>query len=312
MVRINPNDFEVVGVDIESSDAIYRPSTSYWRDAMRRMLKNKTAIICAIFLVIVILMAIIVPMVSPYGISDQHVQHTFAPAFFTDPSDGHMHIFGTDDLGRDLFTRVWSGARISLFIAFTAVLVNVFIGVIYGGISGFAGGMVDNLMMRFLELVNGIPYLLIIILLMMVMEPGVATMIIAYSAVGWTRMARLVRGQVMSLKEQDFVIAAKTMGASPNRIIMKHLLPNTLSVVIVNITLSIPDAIFTEAFLSFIGLGVPIPLASWGTLANAGVRVFQQYPIQLAMPALFICLTMLSFNLLGDALRDALDPRLRR
>jgi oligopeptide transport system permease protein len=232
--------------------------------------------------------------------------------FFKDSTDGHMHIFGTDTLGRDIFTRTWSGGRVSLFIAFAAVFINFVVGIIYGGISGYLGGAVDNVMMRIIEIINGIPYLIIVVLLMMVIPPGAMTMVIAYATVGWTGMARLVRGQIMSLKQQDYIVAAKVMGARPARIIAKHLLPNTLSVVIVNITLAIPSAIFTEAFLSYIGLGVPVPMASWGVLANDGSRVFQMFPSQLIIPAICISLTMLSFNLLGDGLRDALDPKLRR
>ncbi|WMJ22312.1 ABC transporter permease [Paludicola sp. MB14-C6] len=310
-VQITEASFELVGKDAKNSEAIVRPSLSYWKDAMRRLVKNKVAVVCAIFLAFIILMAIIVPMVSPYTISDIHIEHTDKGMFYT-AEDGHMHIFGTDSLGRDIFVRIWSGARVSMFIAFTAVFINFIIGIIYGGISGYVGGRVDNIMMRIIEIINGIPYLMIVILLMMVMEAGIGTIIIAYAAVGWTGMARLVRGQVMTLKEQEFVVAAKSLGAKPSRILAKHLLPNTLSVVIVNITLAIPSAIFTEAFLSFIGLGVPIPNASWGTLANDGVAVFQQHPHMLFIPAFFISLTMLSFNLLGDALRDVFDPRLRK
>lgn len=308
---ITADSFLPIDKQLQESEKIVRPSLSYWKDAMRRLVKNKVALICAIFLAIIILMAIIVPIVSPYKMSDQHIDHSNQPMFYQ-AEDGHLHIFGTDDLGRDIFVRIWSGAQISMFIAFTAVFINFLIGIIYGGISGYVGGRVDNIMMRIIEIINGIPYLMIVILLMMVMKAGVGTIIVAYAAVGWTGMARLVRGQVMSLKEQEFVIAAKSLGAKPSRILAKHLLPNTLSVVIVSITLSIPSAIFTEAFLSFIGLGVPIPNASWGTLANDGVAVFQQYPYQLFIPALFISLTMLSFNLLGDALRDVFDPRLRK
>jgi oligopeptide transport system permease protein len=232
--------------------------------------------------------------------------------FFVDPVTGHMHLFGTDTLGRDIFTRTWQGARVSMFISLTAVFINFVIGIIYGGISGYVGGTADNVMMRIIEIINGIPYLIIVVLLMMVLPAGTMTMVVAYATVGWTGMARLVRGQIMSLKQQDYVVAAKVMGASSTRIISKHLLPNTLSVVIVDITLAIPSAIFTEAFLSYIGLGVPVPLASWGILASDGSRVFQMYPTQLIIPAICISLTMLSFNLIGDGLRDALDPKLRR
>jgi oligopeptide transport system permease protein len=279
---------------------------------MRRLSKNKTAMAALIIIIVITLCSIFVPIFSPYTMSEQHLTHTNAPIGFRDEQDGHIHLFGTDSLGRDIFTRIWYGGRISLFISFSAVLVNFIIGIIYGGIAGYVGGTLDNIMMRIIEIVNGIPYLIIVVLLMMVLPAGTMTMVIAYATVGWTGMARLVRGQVMSLKQQDYVVAAKVMGAKPARIIGKHLLPNTLSVVIINITLSIPSAIFTEAFLSYIGLGVPVPLASWGTLANEGSKVFQLYPSQLVIPAICISLTMLSFNLLGDGLRDALDPRLRK
>ncbi len=312
MDKINKSQFEWVGPSTIDSESITRPSISYWKDAMHRLRKNKAAMVCLGIIAFIALMSIIVPFFSPYTISEQHLFHTDAGMFFKDPTDGHMHIFGTDTLGRDIFTRLWAGGRVSLFISITAVFVNFVIGIIYGGISGYKGGAVDNIMMRIIEVINGIPYLIIIILLMMVLKQGVGTMVIAYATVGWTGMARLVRGQVMSLKQQDYITAARVMGAKPSRIIFKHLIPNTLSVVIVNITLAIPAVIFTEAFLSYIGLGVPIPLPSWGILAADGSAAFQSYPHQLAIPAICICLTMLSFNLLGDGLRDALDPKLRR
>lgn len=309
---LDRSQFEHVGIDLRQSEQISRPPTSYWKDAMGRLMKNKVAVVCIIVLTFIALMAIFIPMFSPFSISEQFIVYSNKGLMFKNPDVGHYHIFGTDGLGRDVFVRIWYGARISLFIALTAVSVNFVIGLIYGGISGYVGGAVDNVMMRIIEIINGIPYLIIVILLMVILPPGPMTIVVAYAAVGWTGMARLVRGQVMGLKEQEFVIAAKVMGASASRIIAKHLIPNTLSVVIVNITLAIPSAIFTEAFLSFIGLGVPIPYASWGTLANEGVRVFQQFPLQLIVPAILISITMLSFNLLGDALRDAFDPRLRR
>ena len=312
MDKIDQNLFEWVGANATESEAIQRPNTSYWKDAFKRLSRNKAAMFCLSIIIIIGVLSILIPVFSPFDIREQHLEYTDAPKFFRNPENGNMHFFGTDRLGRDIFTRVWHGARISLFISITAVFVNFVVGVIYGGISGYAGGKVDDIMMRIIEIINGIPYLLIVILLMMVMEQGVMTIVIAYAAVGWTGMARLVRGQIISLKQQDYVIAAKVMGARPSRIIAKHLLPNTLSIVIVNITLQIPNAIFTEAFLSFIGLGVPIPLASWGTLASEGAKVFQVYPSQLIIPAFLISITMLSFNLLGDGLRDALDPKLRR
>lgn len=312
MSTIEKSSFEWVGANSAESESITRPSTSYWRDAMHRLSRNKAAMVCLIIIALITLLAIIVPFVSPYSMSEQHLTHCYAQIGYKDPVDGHIHILGTDYLGRDAFTRVWYGARISLFIAYSAVFINFIVGILYGGIAGYVGGNVDNVMMRIIEVINGIPYLIIVVLLMMVMPPGPMTIVVAYSMVGWTSMARLVRGQILTLKQQDYVVAARVMGARPARIIAKHLLPNTLSIVIVAITLEIPNAIFTEAFLSFIGLGVPVPWASWGTLANDGVKVFQGYPAQLIIPAVCISITMLSFNLLGDGLRDALDPRLRR
>lgn len=312
MEKIEKSRFEWVGPDVLESEGISRPSTSFWKDAMKRLFKNKVAVVCLILIGIIALCAIFIPILSPYTISEQHLTHTNKGIGYKDAIDGHRHLFGTDTLGRDIFTRIWAGARTSLFISVTAVFINVIIGIIYGGISGYLGGAADNIMMRIIEVINGIPYLIIVILLMMVLPPGVMTIVVAYAAVGWTGMARLVRGQIMSLKQQDYVVAAKVMGASASRIIFKHLIPNALSVIIVSITLEIPGAIFTEAFLSFIGLGVPVPHASWGTLASDGIKVFQMYPSQMILPALFISITMLSFNLVGDGLRDAFDPKLRR
>lgn len=310
--KLPAEGFAWVGVDRENMEGVSRPSISFWKDAMRRLLRDPKALICVVLLVIIIVGAIVLPAFSPFNISEQHLVHANAPMFYT-AEDGHQHIFGTDDLGRDIWTRVWDGGKTSLLIAVIAVFACLIIGVGYGGISGYCGGGVDNIMMRFLEIVNGIPYLIIVILLMTVLGGGgIPSMIIAYITVGWVGMARLVRGQIISLKEQEFVMAARAMGASGTRIVARHLVPNLLSIVIINITLAVPSAIFTEAFLSFIGMGVPIPNTSWGVLAQEGVSKMQIYPIQLIIPAVFISVTMLSFNLLGDALRDAFDPKLRR
>ncbi len=307
---IPEEEFEWIGQDTKALQEMSRPSVGFWKDAFNRLKKDKAAVVFLAFLVVIILGSIFIPMLSPYSISEINPEHPNLGLWSYIGND--LHIFGTDDLGRDIFTRIWYGGRISMLIAFSAVFINVIVGIIYGGISGYFGGVVDNIMMRIVEIIGGIPYLLIIILLMVVMEQGVLTMIIAYSTVGWVGMARIVRGQVVSLKEQEYIIASKTMGGSPARIIFKHLIPNILPIVIVNLTLSIPSAIFTEAFLSFVGLGVPVPQASWGTLCNDGILIFQRFPMQLILPGLFISLTMLSFNLLGDSLRDCLDPKLRR
>lgn len=311
-VPLSPGDFEVLGSDASQQNEISRPSISYWQDAMRRLFQNKTAVVCIAILTVIILMAIIVPLVSPYSVSEQHLTHNYKGMFFRDPVDGHLHIFGTDELGRDLFTRVWHGTRTSLFIAFVAVFINLVVGITYGSISAYSGGWVDTLMQRFLEIVNGVPYLMVVILMRMVMDGSAITLAIAYAVVGWIGMARLVRGQILGLKNQEFVVAARSLGASGTRIIARHMVPNILSVVIVSMTLAIPNAIFTEAFLSFIGMGVSIPNASLGTLCQSGVTNFQMYPYLLFIPAFFISITMLAFNLLGDGLRDAFDPRLRR
>ena len=305
-------DFEVIGPDVNSREAIARPSVSFWQDAMRRLFSNKTAIVCMIVIALIVLMAIFQPIVSPFTEEEQHVTHTNAHMFTVCADTGHMHVFGTDNMGRDLFTRAWMGARVSLAMALTAVIANGIIGLIYGGISGYFGGALDNVMMRIIEIINGIPYLIILILFMLILGAGVKSMIIAYIIAGWTGIARLTRGQIVSLKEQEFVVAARAMGAKPARIIIKHLIPNLLSVVIVQITMAIPSMIFNESFLSFIGLGVPIPTSSWGQMANDGFGMFRMYPWQMLIPAVLISLTMLSFNLLGDALRDSVDPKLRR
>lgn len=317
MEKIDKNRFGWVGADPEHREGISRPSTTYWRDAMGRLVKNRVALVCLVFIVLLILSCALLPAFSPYTSREQHLAET-NKGFFYPCEDAryegqnHMHIFGTDKLGRDLWTRAFEGGRVSLLIAFAAVFVNLIIGMIYGGISGYYGGVVDNIMMRVVEIVNGIPYLIVVMLLMMVLPKGTYTMIVAYATVGWTGMARLVRGQALALKNQEFVIAAEAMGAKPSRIIARHLLPNALSVIIINVTLAVPSAIFTEAFLSYIGMGVPVPQPSWGMLAQEGAQVFQVYPAKLWIPAIAISLTMLSFNLLGDGLRDAFDPRLRR
>lgn len=220
--------------------------------------------------------------------------------------------FGSDTLGRDIFVRVLNGARISLLIAFVATLVNFCIGVLYGGISGYIGGRTDEIMMRIVDIISVIPLVLYVVLLTVVIGTGLDSIIIAIGSVYWVRMARIVRGQVLSLKEQEYVLAAKTLGASTWRIMLRHLIPNAMGPIIVALTMMIPSAIFTEAFLSFIGLGVSPPVASWGTLANDALTGLRSFGYQLFFPSLAICITMLAFNFLGDGLRDALDPRLRK
>lgn len=305
-MELNTNSFERIGTNLKSAQTIVRPSMSYLQDAIRRFKKNKLALGCLAYMVLIIAGAIFIPFFSKFTISEQDLMNTYLRPF----QNGHL--FGTDDLGRDLFVRVWHGARISLFIGVTAALVDGVVGVIYGGIAGYFGGKTDTIMMRIVDILIGIPHMIVVILLTVVLQPGVSTIIIAYSITGWTGMARLVRGQIMQIKEQEYVLAAKVLGGSAARIISKHLLPNAMGIIIVSATLTIPRAIFTESFLSYIGLGVRLPVPSWGTLASDGVAAFQAYPWLMFIPATFISLTILSLNILGDALRDALDPRLRK
>lgn len=286
-------------------DTIVRPSLNYWQDAWRRLKRNKLAMAGLIILCIITLLAIIVPFISSYDYDTQNLkQINFKPSM--------EHYFGTDDFGRDLWVRVWWGTRISLFIGISAALLDLIIGVVYGGISAYYGGRVDTIMQRFIEIIYSVPFLLLTILLMMYLGPGIKSIIIAYAITGWVTMARLVRGQMLVLKEQEFILAARTLGASPYRIIFKHLIPNVLGVVIIQITFVVPTAIFVEAFLSFIGLGIRPPLASLGNLLSDGAHYMRYQPHRLLFPTIVFSLILMSFNLLGDGLRDALDPKMRK
>lgn len=287
------------------ADRMNRPSLSYWPDAWRRFRGDWLAVVASILLLVIVLFAIFVPILSPYTYDSIDLLSINQP-----PS--RTHLFGTDELGRDIFVRCWEGARVSLFIAMVVALINGTVGIFYGGIAGYFGGVADNLMMRICELIASIPQILWVVLLILIMRPGIVPIIIAISATGWIGLARLFRGQVFQIKEMEFVYCSRTMGAGSFWIILKHLLPNAMSPIITSMAFSIPTAIFSEAFLSYIGLGLPLPMASWGVLASDGANKLLTYPYQLLFPALLICITMLSFNIIGDGLRDALDPRLRQ
>lgn len=278
-------------------------SRSYWRNSLNRLQKNRAAIVGITLISILILFAIFGPFFSSYTYDQTNLPKKNMP-----PSAQFW--FGSDELGRDLFTRIWHGARISLAIGFSAAFIDLFIGVLYGSISGFFGGKIDELMMRIADILYAIPYLIVVILIMVAVGSGVTSIILALTITGWISMARSVRGQILQLKEMEFVKAARALGSSPFRIITLHLLPNTMGPIITTLTLTIPSAIFAEAFLSFLGLGIQPPAASWGTMANDGLPAMRYFPWRLFFPATFISVTMLSFNLLGDALRDAFDPRL--
>ena len=277
----------------------------YWQDAWLRLKKNKMATLGLIIIVAFMLIALLGPIFSSHTYDEQNLM-------MTNQSPSLEHWFGTDNLGRDIFIRVLYGARISLSIGIVASLINLFIGVIYGGISGFFGGKVDRVMMNVVDVLYSVPTLLYVILLMVVLKPGLMNIFIALGIGYWLQMARIVRGQILAMKQQEFILAARTIGASRVRILLHHLIPNAMGAIVVTMTLAIPDAIFTEAFLSFIGLGVSAPMASWGVLASEGVNNLRAYPFQLFFPAAAISITMLAFNFLGDGLRDVLDPKMRR
>lgn len=302
--NISKDKFKIVGGNHEETEKLAEKSVSFWKEVMLRFSHNKLAIFGFVVLVIVMLLAIFVPMFSPYSYREQLGVYNAPPSA--------KHWFGTDDLGRDVFVRVWVGARISLFIGLTAAVIDVIIGVAWGAISGLLGGRVDDIMMRIADVLTAVPYLLVVIILLVVLQPGLLPMIIALSITGWVNMARIVRGEVLSIKNQEYVLAARTLGARTGHIIMKHLVPNALGAILVTMTLTIPNAIFTESFLSYLGLGVPAPMASWGTMASEGNNAIDTAPWRLIFPAVFISITIFAFNAVGDGLRDALDPKLRK
>lgn len=280
-------------------------SPPYWTDVWRRFKKNKAAFCGLILLILLFVMAVAGPWMTDKTYYDTNlVEKNLPPSL--------KYWFGTDDLGRDMFTRTWHGARISLFVGITAATVDLLIGVIWGGVAALSSRRIDEVMMRIADTLYALPYLLIVILLMVVIGSGLIPIIIAMTITGWINMARIVRGQILQLKEQEYVQAAQALGAGFGRILFRHMIPNALGPIIVTMTLTIPMAIFVEAFLSFLGLGVQAPIASWGTMASDGLSAMKYYPWRLFMPAFFISSTMLAFNLVGDGLRDALDPRMRQ
>ncbi|NMA94813.1 MAG: ABC transporter permease [Clostridiales bacterium] len=298
--------FEIIGCENSDSEKIVRPTMTYWQDAWRRLKSNNVAMISIVILIALVVMTIIGPHLTPYTHEEMIVEErNMAPS--------SEHWFGTDELGRDIFTRVWKGGRVSMLIGVVGAFVASFVGCIYGGIAAYFGGTVDDIMMRIVEILVSIPYLIVVILIsVLTRSKGMGSILLALCITGWCGTARLVRGQILQLKEKEFVIAAKALGVSDWKIITRHLIPNTLGIIIVSITFDIPGFIFSEAFLSYIGLGVQSPDTSWGAMASAAQNNLMFYPYQLFFPALMIALTMLAFSLLGDGLRDALDPRLRQ
>ncbi len=333
--QIDPNLFQRASDEEKAQIVTQRESVSFMRDAMRRLVHNRMAMVCLVILVVITLVAIIVPMVYPYTYTQQDVTAKYLSPFeYSAKEQARIaagqkvfpHIMGTDNLGRDYAIRVIYGTRISLMVGFISALIVVFIGILYGAVSGYFGGKVDLIMMRIVDIIYSLPDVLIVILLSVAIKDvistsksdlivrlgaGMISIFIVFGLLYWVGMARQVRGQILSIKEQEYVLASKAAGASAMHIILKHMIPNCISVIIITAAMQIPSAIFTESFLSFVGMGVSIPMPSLGSLASDARSGLVSYPYMLLFPALTIFLIVLSFNLLGNGLRDAFDPKLR-
>lgn len=334
-LQIDPELFREATDDEKKQQVTMRESISFMKDALRRLRKNKIAMISLITIVLIALIAFIVPTFYPYTYTKQDVTaQNLAPFQYSQKEQMKIdkgfsvfpHIMGTDSLGRDYAIRVIYGTRISLLVGIFSALIVIVIGIIYGSISGYFGGKVDMVMMRIVDIIYSLPDVLIVILLSVAIKDWVSTsqsqliarlgagmvsIFIVFGLLYWVSMARQVRGQILSIKEQEYVLASRAIGASPARIIRKHMIPNCVSVIIIIAAMQIPSAIFTESFLSFLGLGVSVPMPSLGSLASDARTALRSYPYQLVFPALAIFLIVLSFNLLGNGLRDAFDPKLR-
>ncbi len=304
MAELNKDMFIIKGKNTKKMEGISRPSLSFWQDAWRRLRKNRAAFFGLCLIGVYALLAIFAPMFSQYEFSTMSTETMHAL-----PSADHW--FGCDATGRDQWVRVWMGARVSLSIGLFSATINMCVGAVIGGLCGYYGGKLDMIMMRIVDILYGIPSLIITMLVMLVLGKGVAPLIVAMCIVGWIGTCRFVRGEVYRLKEQDFVMAAKVLGIPDFVIIVRHIIPNIMGMMVTNLCMAIPNAIFQEAFLSYIGLGIAPPNCSWGILAKEGIQYMRIYPHEVAIPAVIICTTMLALNLLGDGLRDAVDPKLR-
>ena len=297
--------FEPLDDAEKQTDVISRPSLTYWQNAWQKLRRDPLAMAGIVVIILMILLAIFGPLIQPYTYDGQDYSAI-------NQTPNAQYWFGTDKFGRDLFVRVAYGARISLTVGFAAAAINMVIGVLYGGISGYVGGSVDMVMMRIVDIISAIPSLLIIILVMVFLGANMKSILIALCLTYWIGTARQVRGQILSIKNQDFALAAKVIGESDFQILLRHLVPNSMGPIIVTVTFLIPQAIFYEAFLSFIGIGISVPVASWGTLANDSLANMNLYPHLMLFPAVAISITMFALNFIGDGLRDALDPRLKK
>ena len=296
--------FEALPEEEKDSEFIAMESKTYLQDAWSRFRRNRLALTGLAFILLMVLAAIIIPIVSPYSYETQDMMMRNA-------SSSLQHPFGTDKFGRDILVRVMYGARISLAVGFAAAALNLVIGVAYGGFCGYAGGKVDLILMRIVDILYSVRTLLYVILIMLIFGSNIFSVLLAICVSSWVGMARRVRAQVLTLKEQEFALAAFVIGAGKSRILFKHLIINCMGPIIVNATLMVPEAIFTESFLAFVGIGISIPMASWGTLANEARAQLRLYPMQMVWPVIAICLTMLSLHFIGDGLSEALDPRKR-
>jgi oligopeptide transport system permease protein len=333
------DDFELIGGEPEARIDSDFSSDSYWKDVRRRFLSNKGAVVSLAFIVLIVVFAVVGPIMSGYSYSDQTLaQKNFAPRVPVLENlgvlngDESLHTttgskivngyktknlldvyywFGSDTLGRDIWTRVWEGARISLGIAVVSAFINMTLGMCFGLISGYYGGWVDNVMQRFAEINNSIPRLVIVTLLLLVLKPGFITIVLALVLTDWISMSRIARAEMLKLKEQEFVLASHTLGASNLAIIFKEVLPNIIGQIITQLMFSIPTAIFTEAFLSFVGLGIPVPQCSLGSLISDAFNSFTTHPYQIVPPIVVLAMLMLCFNILADGLREAFDPKLK-
>ncbi len=340
--QIDLKKFEKATDEEKKQQDVMSESTTFFRDGMRKLMKNPLAVLSLVLLAIILITIIVAPMIVPYkyeeimsinGKRDKGAKN-LAPFTYSKMEQQYIvqggtrfpHIFGTDEQCRDYFIRVVYGTRVSLSIGVFASLIVLIIGMIYGSISGYVGGRADLIMMRIVDIIYSLPDMLVIILISVVLDQvldltgsplaklgtNMVSIFIVFGLLYWVGMARLIRGQILSIKQNEYILAARAIGAKPGRIIKRHILPNCLSVIIISAALQVPSAIFTESYLSFLGLGVRAPMPSLGSLANAAREGLQSYPYKLIFPALTICLIVLSLNLLGDGLRDAFDPKLKR
>ena len=305
-ITFTPELFEPIQRSPEDVEKITGAPTGFWSDAWRRLKRNRIAVLAGGVIILILALAVAGPWLTPYTPFEQVLERQYK----TPSLSGFW--FGTDEFGRSMFDRVWVGTRVSLYIAALTTAMDLFVGMSYGALSGYYGGRVDNIMQRIVEILNGIPILVVAVLIMLILEPGFLSLSIAIASTGWTSAARLIRGQVLRLKEQEFFLASRSLGAGTFRLISKHLIPNVFYIVIITLMYTVPTAVFFEAFLSFIGLGIQPPNASLGALINDGADQMRFYPYMLICPAIVLVLITVCFRLLGDGLRDALDPRMRQ